>query len=136
METKQLFSIDAGILGGGEYVLSNSQINYISEKVTQSVNSSMGKVLLKGVGTDLINQQFDTARLSFSKRMDDRVSVLDTIIFKVINTIASDAIVFYGNKNTEENRTIWNTVNRSETYQISGTIVKKYIDRPEQELRF
>jgi hypothetical protein len=132
------FTLNTGlVLGGERFALSIKQINYISDTVTRRVNGTMGRVILKGVGTDLINDQFATAERGFNKRMSDRVSVLETIIEEVINIISVDAIAFYGRQQTEKNRSIWNsdrTRNPSQTDVDRSVTERKY--KQEQELRF
>jgi hypothetical protein len=132
------FTLNTGrVLGGKRFTLSINQINYISDTVTRRVNGAMGRVILKGVGTDLINDQFATAERGFSKRMSDRVSVLETIIEEVINIISVDAIAFYGRQQTEKDRSIWNsdrTRNPSQQ-EVKSSVIERNI-RPEMEPRF
>lgn len=118
-KSNDLFVGNTGIVNNN-YILSSIELGYISSSVKTRVNKTIGKVSISGVGDVLIREIFENKRKTFGQVIDGERTLFDQIADVVIDIISVDAISFYLEKDTNSKRTIWNSVDRSNSRNVNG----------------
>ncbi len=118
-KSNDLFVGNTGIVNNN-YILSSIELGYISGSVKTRVNKTIGKVSIGGVGDVLIREIFENKRKTFGQVIDGERTLFEQIADVVIDIISVDAISFYLEKDTNSKRTIWNSVDRSNSQNVNG----------------
>jgi hypothetical protein len=105
------FRIGYDGLMGIQYVLNDTQIDYISKQAVEQITGIMGVATITEIETVLIRQIFEETRSNFKSVHSDS-SVLTQVTERVINVIANDAVSYLTGELSTTDHSIWNIVGK------------------------
>jgi hypothetical protein len=138
-ERQKLYLGPSAIIGNTSYKLIKDDIRFISSRIKDRVNETVGKVVISGVGDELVADTFEIVRLNYGNILTGGgITLFDQLADKTIDIIATDAISHYTRKETESTRTIWTSVDRVHSQNVNGQgmINKKGVSGSSVALRF